>query len=386
MRRLAPLALAAALALPAAAQGPPGQVESVLTDAGPVSVMRVADRIARPWAMTFLPDGRMLVTSKPGTLLLMTMDGQPPIKVEGTPTVFAQDQGGLLDVALDPDFASNSTIYLSFARPGPEGSAATALGRAVLDADAPGGDGKASLRDWEVLFTQEPYITGTKHFGNRIAFGPDGHLFLAMGERFQFDPAQDLGNHLGTVIRLNRDGTVPDDNPFVGRDGARSEIWSYGHRNIESAAFDPRTGDLWVAEMGPLGGDELNRVERGANYGWPVVSWGMNYDGTDIPDPPTRPEFADAAKQWTPVISPSGMAYYGATVFPEWTGSFFIGSLSRQAVVRVAVDGSDVTDEEVLALGERIREVEVGPDGYVYVLTDQEDGQIWRMEPLAGDQ
>ena len=366
---LSPLA-----ALPAQAQGPPGQVESIMTEAGPVSVMRVADRIPRPWAMTFLPDGRMLVTSKPGKLLLMTMDDEPPVEVTGTPTVFAQGQGGLLDVALDPDFAQNGYVYLSFARPGPDGSAATAVGRGRMEAD--------SLAGFETLFTQEPYVTGPNHFGSRIAFGPDGMLYLTMGERFQFDPAQDPTNHLGTLVRLMPDGSVPDDNPFVGEDG-QDEIWSYGHRNVESAAFDQSTGDLWIAEMGPLGGDELNRIQRGANYGWPTVSWGINYDGTEIPDPPTRPEFADAAAQWTPVISPSGMAYYDGTVFPEWTGSFFIGSLSRQGVVRVAVDGDTVTEQEVMVLGERIREVEAGPDGYVYVLTDQEEGQLWRLEPLG---
>ena len=379
MRRSALAAfLLAALSLPTQAQGPPGQVESILTEAGPVSVMRVADRIPRPWAMTFLPDGRMLVTSRPGKLLLMTTDGELPAEVAGTPTVFAQGQGGLLDVALDPDFASNGTVYLSFARPGPDGSAATALGRGRMVEDADG----ARLDGFETLFTQEPYITGPNHFGSRIAFGPDGMLYLTMGERFQFDPAQDPANHLGALVRLNPDGSVPDDNPFVGRDG-EDEIWSYGHRNVESAAFDPRTGELWIAEMGPLGGDELNRIQRGANYGWPVVSWGINYDGTEIPDPPTRPEFEDATIHWTPVISPSGMAYYGGTVFPEWTGSFFIGSLSRQGVVRVAVDGDRVTEQEVMALGERIREVEAGPDGHLYVLTDQEEGQLWRLEPLG---
>ena len=376
MLRPALAALALALfSLPVHAQGPPGQVGSIMTEAGPVSVMRVADRIPRPWAMTFLPDGRMLVTSKSGKLLLMTTDDESPVEVKGTPTVFAQGQGGLLDVALDPDFGSNGYVYLSFARPGPDGSAATAVGRGRMVADD-------SLAGFETLFTQEPYITGPNHFGGRIAFGPDGMLYLTMGERFQFSPAQNPENHLGSLVRLMPDGSVPDDNPFVDG-GGQDEIWSYGHRNVESAAFDPRSGELWVAEMGPLGGDELNRIQRGANYGWPTVSWGINYDGTEIPDPPTRPEFADAATHWTPVISPSGMTYYDGSLFPEWTGSFFIGSLSRQGVVRVAVDGDRVAEQEVLALGERIREVEAGPDGHLYVLTDQEEGQLWRLEPLG---
>ena len=247
----------------------------------------------------------------------------------------------------------------------------------------PGGDGGASLAGFETLFTQEPYLTGPNHFGSR-------HRLRAGRDALPHDGASASSSTrpktptttLGTLVRLNRDGSVPDDNPFVGGDG-QDEIWSYGHRNVQSAAFDPRSGELWIAEMGPLGGDELNRIQRGANYGWPTVSWGINYDGTEIPDPPTRPDFADATVRWTPVISPSGMAYYGGAVFPEWTGSFFIGSLSRQGVVRVAVDGDRVTEQEVLALGERIREVEAGPDGYVYVLTDQEEGQLWRLEPLG---
>ena len=204
-----------------------------------------------------------------------------------------------------------------------------------------------------------------------------------MGERFQFDPAQDLSNHLGTVVRLNRDGSVPDDNPFVGREDAKDEIWSYGHRNVEAAGVDPETGALWIAEMGPLGGDELNAPEAGRNYGWPVVSWGINYDGSEIPDPPTHPEFADAVKQWTPVISPSGMAFYTADVFPDWTGSAFIGSLTRQSVVRLVIEDGEVTHEEIIPLGARIRDVEQGPDGHLYVLTDEQDGHLWRLSPLA---
>ena len=370
------------LAVPAAAQSSygygSGSADQVITEAGPVAVQALVDGdLERPWGMAFLPDGRLLVTERPGRLRILSTDGELSDPVGGTPTVYAQGQGGLLDVALDPDFDETGYVYLSYARPGPGGSAATALGRGRLEAD--------SLVGFEVLFTQEPYITGSKHFGSRIAFSPDGHVFLAMGERFQFDPAQDLSNHLGTVVRLNRDGSVPDDNPFVNDPNAEPEIWSYGHRNIESAAFDPETGDLYVVEMGPLGGDELNRPEPGRNYGWPVVSWGINYDGTEIPDPPTRPEFADAVTHWSPVISPSGMAFYTGAVFPEWTGSAFIGSLTRQGVVRVRVEGGAAVDEEVVPLGARIRDVEAGPDGYLYLLTDQDDGDLWRLAPLVAE-
>ncbi len=362
--------------LTASAQPGPKQVASLVTEAGPVALYRVADELKRPWAMTFLPDGRMLVTTRGGDLFVITGDGHVSEPIGGTPTVYAQGQGGLLDVALDPDFAANGYVYLSFARPGPGGSAATAVGRGRLSGD--------SLAGFETLFTQEPYVTGDKHFGSRIAFGPDGMLYLAMGERFQFDPAQDTSNHLGAVVRLNRDGSIPADNPMVGSAG-QDAIWSYGHRNIESAAFDPATGELWVVEMGPLGGDELNRVEKGANYGWPTVSWGMNYDGSEIPDPSTRPEFTDAARWWSPVISPSGMAFYVGSVFPEWTGSAFVGSLTRQGVVRLVLDGGVVTHEEILPLEHRIREVEAGPDGHLYVLTDSDDGMLLRMDPLTSE-
>ena len=360
---------------PATAQtGIVEQVGSVMTEAGPVTIENVVDGLTHPWGMAFLPDGRLLVTERTGDLRILGNDGTLSDPVEGTPTVFAQGQGGLLDVALDPDFDENQFVYLSYARPGPEGSAATALGRGRL------ADGR--VEDFEVLFTQEPWITGPNHFGGRIVFTPEGHLFLTMGERFQFDPAQDLSNHLGTIIRINPDGSVPEDNPFVDQADARDEIWSYGHRNIESAALHPETGALWIAEMAPLGGDELNRPERGRNYGWPVVSWGINYDGTDIPDPPTHPDFADAVKHWTPVISPSGMAFYTGDVFSEWRGSALIGGLSDHGLVRVEIDGQTVASEERIPLNTRIRDVEQGPDGFVYVLTDEDDGNVWRLTPL----
>ncbi|WP_420455711.1 PQQ-dependent sugar dehydrogenase [Rubrivirga sp.] len=375
MPRLLVAAAVLGLALPAAAQPPPSQVGSFLADAGPVGIYPVADGLMHPWGMAVLPDGRMLVTERAGRLRIVDPSASgPPATVSGTPTVYAQGQGGLLDVALAPDFAETGHVYLSFARPGPGGQAATALGRGVLRGD--------SLAAFETLFTQEPYVEGPAHFGSRIVFSPDGHLFLAMGERFQFDPAQDLGNHLGTVVRLNPDGSVPDDNPFTGDASAQDEIWSYGHRNIQAAAFDPTDGRLYVAEMGPLGGDELNVVERGANYGWPVVSWGMDYDGELIPDPPTRPEFEDAVVQWTPTIAPSGMVYYTGAAFPEWQGSFFIGSLVYQGLVRVRVEGGEVAAQQILPLGARIREVEQGPDGTLFVLTDKDDGDVWQLRPI----
>lgn len=372
------LLIAALLLVPMAAAQIPGgqQVESVLTPDGPVAAENLASGLAHPWGMTFLPDGRLLVTERnSGELHILGLDGTLSAPVAGTPAVFAEGQGGLLDVALDPDFDTNGFVYLSYAAAGPGAGAASAVGRGRWEDDR--------IVAFERLFLQEPWIDGPNHFGGRIVFGPDGHLFLTMGERFQFEPAQNLSNHLGTIIRINRDGTIPDDNPFVGDADAQPEIWSYGHRNIQAAVTHPTTGALWVAEMGPLGGDELNQPEAGRNYGWPTVSWGMHYDGRPIPDPPTRPEFADAVMHWTPVISPSGMIVYDGAAFPGWKGDVFIGSLSSHDLVQLTIDGGAVVNEARIPLGARIRDVEQGPDGMIYLLTDQDDGNVWRLRPLV---
>ena len=372
---LAAAAVAAALltVAPATAQNAPGQVASIMTASGPISVQSITSSLEHPWGMAFLPDGRLLVTERPGRLRILSTDNTLSEPLAGTPEVFAVGQGGLLDVALDPDFAQNRLVYLSYAEPGPDGGASTALGRGRLEEDR--------LSDFEVLFRQQPKVAGENHFGGRIAFAGE-QVFLTLGERFKFTPAQDLTGHLGTVVRLDRDGSVPADNPFVDQAGARPEIWSYGHRNIQAAAINPDTGALWVAEMGPLGGDELNLPVAGGNYGWPLVSWGINYNGTDIPDPTTRPEFGDALTYWSPVISPSGMIFYTGEVFPAWQGNALIGGLSAQDLVRLELDGVRVTGEERIPLGARVRDVEQGPDGFVYVLIDEADGDLWRLEPL----
>lgn len=348
------------------------QPETVRTDAGNVTVETVADGLDHPWAMTFLPDGRMLVTERAGTLRIVGQDGKLSKPLGGTPKVFAQGQGGMLDVELDPEFASNRLVYLSYSEPG-KGGASTAIGRGRLADDR--------IEGFEVIFRQQPKVDGPNHFGGRIVFSPDGKLFLAMGERYKFDPAQDLSDHIGTIVRINPDGSVPKDNPFVDRKNARDEIWSYGHRNIESAAIEPRTGQLWVAEMGPQGGDELNRPQPGRNYGWPVVSWGEHYNGRDIPDPPTRPEFADSVMQWTPVIAPSGMVFYTGDAFPAWRDSMLIGGLVARGIVRVKPSGEKASEEERIPLRDRIREVAQGPDGLVYALTDDSNGKVLRLRP-----
>jgi aldose sugar dehydrogenase len=347
----------------------PGQV---VTQAGPVTVENVATGLVHPWGMDFLPDGRLLVTERPGRLRILQRDGRLSQPLAGTPEVFARGQGGMLDVAVDPEFANNRLVYLSFSEPG-SGGASTALGRGRLAGDR--------IEGFQVIFRQEPKVSGPNHFGSRIVFAPDGKLFLTTGERYKFEPAQDVSSHLGKIIRINRDGSTPWANPMLRVSGAKPEIWSYGHRNIQAAAINPQTGALWVAEMGPRGGDELNVPEPGRNYGWPLVSWGTHYDWTDIPDPPTRPDLADAIKQWTPVISPSGMIFYTGNLFPTWRGNALIGSLSRRGLVRIGVSASNVTGEEIIPLGARIRDVEQGPDRAVYLLTDHQDGHVWRLWP-----
>lgn len=339
------------------------------TETGDIKVETVAEGLDTPWGLAFLPDGRMLVTERPGTLRIVDKDGKLSEPLKNVPEVFANDQGGLLDVTLDPKFAENQLIYLSYAEPG-EGGAGTAVARAEL-----GNDG---LDDVKVIFRQQPKVDRGLHFGSRLVFAPDGTLFVTLGERFKFTPAQDLGTHLGKIVRINSDGSVPEDNPFVSQKDALPEIWSYGHRNPQGAAIHPETGKLWENEFGPRGGDELNVPAAGANYGWPEVSWGMHYDGTKIPNPPTHPEFADAIYHWTPVISPSGMTFYTGDAIPAWKDNLLIGGLSSMAIVRLTLNGEKVVGEERLPMEARIRDVRQGPDGAVYAL-DESNGEILRL-------
>ena len=340
------------------------------TEAGRIKVETVVNGLDHPWGLAFLPDGRILVTERPGQLRLVSKDGGLSEPLAGVPKVFAKGQGGLLDVVLDPDFKANRLVYLSYAEPG-EGGASTAVARGKLTDDG--------LKDVEIIFRQVPKVNGGNHFGSRLAFAPDGKLFVTLGERLQFTPAQDLSNDLGKIVRLNPDGSVPTDNPFVGRNDARPEIWSYGHRNPQGVAIHPKTGKLWESEFGPMDGDELNIPEAGANYGWPVVSWGKHYDGRSIPEPPTQPEFADAIYHWTPVISPSGMTFYTGEAIPGWRDNLLIGGLSSEAIVRLTLDGESVTAEERILMGTRIRDVAQAPDGSVYALTDEDNGKILRL-------
>lgn len=366
--------LAALAASPSLAQSGGGPViKTVQTSAGPVTVSRFAEGLERPWGIDFLPDGRALVTEKPGRLRIVARDGSLSTPLGGTPKVLVQGQGGLMDVAVDPQFAQNRTVYLAYAEAGDGGTAGTALGRGTLT--------DRGIENFQVIFRQSPKVDGGNHYGTRIVFSGDGHIFLTLGERYKFDPAQSRDNTLGKVVRLNRDGSLPKDNPFAGEGKVAGAVWSYGHRNIEAAAIDPRTGSLWIAEMGPAGGDELNRPEAGKNYGWPLVSWGNHYDGRDIPDPPTRKDLTDAAIHWTPVISPSGMAFYQGSLFPNWQGSALIGGLSAKGLVRVTIDGTSAKEAERIPLDARIRDVAQGPDGALYAITDASDGAVLRLAP-----
>lgn len=330
----------------------------------------------KPWAMTFLPDGRLLVTEKSGVLLLVSSDGST-IEVEGVPEVNFGGQGGLGDVVLHPDFEQNGLVYLSYAEAG-EGGSGAAVARARLQLDS----GRADLDGLEVIWRQNPKVSGRGHYGHRIAFGPRGYLWISSGERQKFDPAQDMQGNLGKIVRLNDDGGVPADNPFADQGGVAREVWSLGHRNPLGLAFD-EGGQLWVIEMGPRHGDELNAVARGENYGYPIVSDGDHYSGKEIPDHATRPEFVPPAVVWIPAISPSSLMFYGGDMFPSWQGSAFVGGLGSEGLVRVEFDGAAAREAERFPMGERIREVEEGPDGAIWILEDGEDEDAGRLLRLG---
>ncbi|PKQ06360.1 MAG: hypothetical protein CVT72_06875 [Alphaproteobacteria bacterium HGW-Alphaproteobacteria-11] len=369
------LALAATLAAPAFALD-----KTYATDETGIRVQAVASGLDRPWGLAFLPDGNFLVTERPGFLRIVTPEGRVSDAIYGVPDVVAQGQGGLLDVALDPDFAENRLIYLSYAEKGEGRNNGTAVARGHLTESM-----SPQLQDVEVIFRQQPKEDSNLHFGSRLVFDRDGHLFIALGERSKANlrtQAQDLDSHLGKVVRIFPDGSVPEDNPFVGRDDARPEIWSWGHRNQQGAALHPETGILWTNEHGPRGGDEVNIPEAGKNYGWPVVSNGVNYNFTPVGSgEKSAPGMEDPIYHWTPSIGVSGMAFYTGDAIPEWKGDLFVGGLARPGLYRLTLDGDKVTGEEVLLadLGKRIRDVRAGPDGALYLLTDAPNGELIRI-------
>ena len=387
--------------LPAArSQAPAGPPPDVVpSSAGDLRVERLAT-LEYPWGMAMLPDGRLLVTEKPGRLRIWE-NGKLSEPVQGVPKVVYRatqfEQGGLLGVAIDPDFARNRFVYLSYVEPSeqqPPDIGETgdirfadyldtsdnilrggAVGRGRLEGNA--------LREFQVIWRQVPKTVGRGHFGHRLIFAPDGTLFITSGERMRFDPAQSLASNLGKVVRIHPDGSIPKDNPFAGKEGGRGEVWTYGHRNILAVAIDPSSGLFWAFEMGPLGGDEINLIQRGKNYGWPLVSNGDNYGGPSIPDHPTQKQFQEPVRTWTPVVSPSGAMFYTGALFTGWRGSALVGGLSSQALVRLTFDGERIVTEERIDLKRRIRDVIQAPDGAVLLIVDAKTGDLLRLTPAA---
>jgi len=339
-----------------------------------VKVITVADSLVHPWGLAFLPDGRMLVTERPGRLRAVGANGLVSKPIKGIPEVYARGQGGLLDVVLDPDFERNRLIYLSYSEPG-KGGAGTAVGRGRLKGD--------HLEDFTVIFRQEPKTGGSRHFGSRLVFSRDGKLFVTIGERGERDRAQDFSIHRGQVVRINPDGSIPEDNPFVGRSGHRAETWSHGHRNPQGAALNPVTGELWTVEHGAKGGDEINIPKAGRNYGWPVISFGVHYSGRKIGVGTHREGMEQPVYFWDPSIAPSGMVFYTGDKIAPWKGNLLVGALAGRMLVRLKFKDEQIINEErmLTEMGERIRDVRQGPDGFLYLLTDSSDGRVLRVEP-----
>lgn len=346
--------------------------------AGRATANVVAQGLEHPWSLAFLPgDGplRMLVTERAGRLRMVGADGKVSPPIAGVPPVHAVNQGGLLDVAVAPDFAQSRRIYLSLAQAVDGGARTAVISARLVD---------LTLTDVKTVFAQADIVAGGHHFGSRIAIGRDGSLYITTGERYVAkDRAQSLDSHLGKVIRVNADGTVPRDNPFVGTPGTRPEIWSLGHRNMQGAAIHPVTGKLWTNEHGPKGGDELNIPAPGRNYGWPVVGYGIDYSGQKMHDSTSKAGMEQPVHYWVPSIAPSGMAFYTADRFPTWRGSLFIGALAGEHLARLTLDGERVVAEERLLVErkERIRDVRQGPDGFIYVLTDERNGKLLKVSP-----
>jgi glucose/arabinose dehydrogenase len=375
-------ALAVAILLAASfliATGTRGEQPGFGSSAGELEVRTIARGLVNPWALAFLPDGTMLVTERAGRMRIVSAEGQvsPPLK--GVPDVWASGQGGLHDVIIDKSFAQNRTLYFCFAER-TEGGGRTTTARAKLN------DGNGRLDEVKIIFRQQGPLSSGNHYGCRIAQADDGNLFVALGDHFTYrDQAQNLGNHLGKIVRIAPDGSVPPGNPFAGRADAKPEIWSYGHRNIQALAINPTTGEPWEIEHGPRGGDEVNVVGKGKNYGWPVIGYGIDYSGAKIHGGTAKDGMEQPLKYWVPSIAPSGMAFYTGKLFPKWNGSLFTGALRSAMLARLTLNGNAVTSEERLLenLHERIRDVRQGPDGALWLLTDSSNGRVLRVTPAA---
>jgi glucose/arabinose dehydrogenase len=345
----------------------------------PLRVTTVAEGLSNPWSLAFLPDGRMLVTERSGTMRIVTPQGEKSPALSGLPDIVSRGQGGLLDVVLAPDFATSKRIYFSYSEPDPDNSKAnsTAVAHAVLNGD--------KLENVTRIFSQQPKYESTAHFGSRLVWNSDGTLFVTLGDRYgAMQDAQTLDNHHGKVIRINADGSVPADNPYVNTAKALPEIWSIGHRNVQGAALHPTTGKLWTGEHGPQGGDELNIDEAGKNYGWPIITYGENYGGGKIGIGTEKDGMEQPVYKWVPSIATAGFIFYTGDKFPQWKGNLLMTSLRAATLARLTLDGDKVVDEERLLqkeVGERLRHIVQGPDGYIYLVSDESNGKIFRLEP-----
>ncbi len=352
---------------------------SLTVSASPFKIEIIASGLEHPWGMAFLPDGRILVTERPGRLRIIEGGKLLPKPVEGLPAIEPIGQGGLLDIALHPDYQNNGWLYFSYAEPNKGllfSKYGTAVARARLDGNR--------LKDLQVIFSMNKKSSGGRHFGSRIVFDRKNYLYITVGERGERKRAQDLNDHAGSVIRLHDDGRIPEDNPFTKTKNARPEIYSYGHRNPQGIALHPETGEVWLHEHGPQGGDEINRIGPGRNYGWPVISYGVNYSsGTKIGEGTHKSGLEQPIHYWTPSIAPSGMAFYTGDAFKEWQGSLFVGALKFQLLVRLELNNNKIIKEERLLVGQlgRIRDVRNGPDGFLYLLIDDDEGAIVRLLP-----
>ena len=337
-------------------------------------VVTLAEELRNPWGLAFLPDGGWLVTERSGFLRRITPDGRKS-RVDGLPEIVPRGQGGLLDVVLDPAFAENGLVYIAYVAG--DGAVSTEVGRGRLNG--------TRLEDFEVILVSEPKLRGGQHFGARLRFAPDGALLVTLGDRYsERERAQALGDHIGKVLRLNPDGSIPGDNPLLDTAGARPEIFTYGHRNVQGLAIHPETGEIWIHEHGPRGGDEVNLLRPGANYGWPEITYGIDYSGRIISEYSEKPGMEQPVIYWDPSIAPSGMDFYDGEAFPGWRGDLFVGALKLRHLRRLEMDGDRIVAEEVLLtdLKERIRDVLTGPDGFIYLLTDSYDGRLLRLEPV----
>lgn len=357
----------------AAAQTPTAK-DKITTKSHDITVREIVSGLEYPWGMAFIDENTILVTEREGALRIIR-DGTVSEPISGLPdNVFVRGQGGMLDVALHPDYATNNLIYFSYAGEG-EGGANTEVARATLNGNA--------LENVEIIFRADPKTGGANHYGSRLLFLADGTLLITLGERYNhMDEAQSTANHHGTTIRINDDGTIPEDNPFIGQEGAKPEIYTYGHRNAQGVIQHPETGAIWLHEHGPRGGDEVNILKPGANYGWPAITYGIDYSGLKISDKTHMPGMEQPVIHWTPSIAPCGMAYYNGDKFPNWQGNIFVGALAKTHLRRLVIDGDQVVEQEVLLDGfGRVRDVEAGPDGYLYILKDSFDGGLFRIEP-----